>query len=339
MSEQANHFKLGLFVIISFALLVTALALLGAGDFLKQDTLVETCFNESVQGLDVGSPVKYRGIEIGKVKNITGASGVYGVRSDYVLVIISLFEEISLGQPGGSVKEKIKRAVADGLTVQMAFKGLTGAAYLETNYMDETERAPLTIPWVPKHPYIPSKPNKITQMGESLDRIMKNLEDINIQGVLAELQSVIALSATKLGDADIKEISSQTATLLKEIRTTNARLGEFFDSTHTKGLMSDARAAVTGAKNIVETSKAPISQALAEFKNAAATANSLAGSLDKTSRLLGDMVWVNTDSIKDVVDNLKITSENLKQMSQDIKRYPARLLFEAPPEKEKTIEK
>ncbi|ACN17975.1 ABC-type transporter, periplasmic substrate-binding protein [Desulforapulum autotrophicum HRM2] len=339
MSEQANNFKLGLFVIISFALLVTALALLGAGDFFKQETLVETCFNESVQGLDVGSPVKYRGMDIGKVKEITGASRVYGVRSDYVLVIISLFEDVSLGQPGGSVKDKIEHAVAEGLTVQMAFMGLTGAAYLETNYMGETERIPLTIPWEPKHPYIPSKPNKITQMGESLDRIMKKLEDINIQGVLAELQSVIALSAAKLDNANIKEISTQTATLLREIRTTNARLAELFDSTQTKGLMNDARAAVNGAKDIVESSKAPISQALNEFRGAAATANSLAGSLDKTSRLLGDMVWVNTDSIKDVVDNLKITSENLRQMSQDIKRYPARLLFEAPPEKEKTLEK
>ncbi len=334
MSEQANHFKLGLFVIISFALLVTALALLGAGDFLKQETLVETCFDESVQGLDVGSPVKYRGIEIGKVKKITGASGVYGVRSDYVLVIISLFEDVSLGQPGGSVKEKISRAVADGLSVQMAFKGLTGAAYLETNYMGEAERVPLTIPWKTAYPYIPSKPNKITQMGESLDRIMKNLEDINIQGVLAELQSVIALSAAKLGDADIKEISSQTASLLKEIRTTNAQLGELFDSTQAKELVTDARNAVNAAKDIIESSKVPISQALDDFKNAAATASDLAGSLDKTSRLLGDMVWVNTDSIKDVVDNLKITSENLRQMSQDIKRYPARLLFEAPPKKE-----
>jgi hypothetical protein len=39
------------------------------------------------------------------------------------------------------------------------------------------------------------------------------------------------------------------------------------------------------------------------------------------------------------VENLKITSENLRQMSQDINRYPARLLFDTPPEKEKTLER
>ncbi|MDY0222465.1 MAG: MlaD family protein [Desulfobacterium sp.] len=339
MSEKANHFKLGLFVIISFALLVIALSLLGAGDFLKQETLVETYFNESVQGLDVGSPVKYRGIEIGKVKQITGATRAYGVRSDYVLVIISLFDDISIGQPGNTVEEKINQAVGDGLTVQMAFKGVTGGAYLETSYGIEAESSPLKVPWIPKHPYIPSKPNKISQMGESLDKIMKNLENIKVTGIITQLEDLLRLTSTKLDQTNLAEISFQTKTLLKEIRTTNARLGEFFDSNQARELMIDARAAVKGAKEIVEQSKRPIAETLDEFKGAAATAGSLAASLDKTSRLLGDMMWVNTDSIGEVVENLKITSENLRQMSQDIKRYPARLLFDTPPEKEKTLER
>ena len=339
MSEQANHFKLGIFVIVSFALLVIALSMLGAGDFLKRETLVETCFNESVQGLDVGSPVKYRGIEIGKVKQITGATRIYGVRSDYVLVIISLYEDISLGQPGSSVEDKINQAVDDGLTIQMAFRGLTGGAYLETGYGAEAGSYPLKVSWLPKHPYIPSRPNKISQMGESLDRIMKNLEDIKVTGVITQIEDLLKLTSAKIDQTDLAEISFQTNTLLKEIRTTNTRLADFFDSIQAKDLMIDARAAAKGAKEIVELSKEPIANTLAEFKDAAASAGSLAASLDKTSRLLGDMVWVNTDSIGEVVENLKITSENLRQMSQDIKRYPARLLFEAPPEKEKALEK
>jgi methyl-accepting chemotaxis protein len=170
-------------------------------------------------------------------------------------------------------------------------------------------------------------------MGESLDKIMKNLENIKITGVITQIEDLLKLTSTKLDQTDLAEISFQTNTLLKEIRTTNARLGDFFDSNQAKGLMVDARAAVKGAKEIVEQSKEPIAETLAEFKGAAETAGSLAASLDKTSRLLGDMVWVNTDSIGQVVENLKITSENLRQMSQDLKRYPAKLLFEAPPEK------
>ena len=331
MSEQANYFKLGVFVITAFILLVTGLALLGAGDFLKREILVETCFNETVQGLDVGSPVKYRGIEIGKVKTITGASRIYGIRTDYVLVIISLFEDISLGQTGETTEQRINQALADGLTVQMAFMGLTGAAYLETGYMDKNATAPLEIAWTPQTPYIPSKPNKITQMGESLDRIMKNLETLNIQGLVVKLQDLLSLTGEKLGNADVKEISFQAANLLKEIRQTNRKLDSFIGSPRTQGLMKDARATMAGARTIVEKAGQPIEEALEEFKQAAATTSHMAGSLDTTSRLVDEMMWVNAGSIKEMVDNLKTASENLKQMSQDLKRYPGRLLFDKPP--------
>ncbi|MCP4116171.1 MAG: MCE family protein [Desulfobacteraceae bacterium] len=333
MSEQANYFKLGVFVITAFTLLVLGLALLGAGDFLKREILVETCFNETVQGLDVGSPVKYRGIEIGKVKTITGASRIYDIRTDYVLVIISLFEDISLGQTGDTTEERIRQALADGLTVQMAFKGLTGAAYLETGYMDKTETAPLEIAWTPKHPYIPSHPNKITQMGESLDRIMKNLETINIQGLVVKLQDLLSLTGEKLGEADVKEISFQAATLLKEVRQTNQKLDGFFASTRTRELMDDARATMAGARTIVEQARNPIEETLKEFRQAAAATSHTAGSLNTTSRLVDEMMWVNAGSIKEMVENLKTASENLKQMSQDLKRYPGRLLFDKPPGK------
>ncbi len=333
MSEQANYFKLGVFVITAFILLVTGLALLGAGDFLKREILVETCFNETVQGLDVGSPVKYRGIEIGKVNTITGASRIYGIRTNYVLVIISLFEDISLGQTGETVEQRINQALDDGLTVQMAFMGLTGAAYLETGYMDETAISPLEISWTPAHPYIPSKPNKITQMGESLDRIMKNLETINVQGLVVKLQALLTLTGEKLGDANVEEISFQAEKLLKEIRQTNRKLDSFIGSTRTKELMGDARATMAGARTIVEHARQPIDEALDEFKQAAAATNRIAGSLDTTSRLMGEMLWVNAGSIKEMVENLKTASENLKQMSQDLKRYPGRLIFDPPPAK------
>jgi len=333
MSEQANYFKLGVFVIAAFILLITGLVLFGAGDFLKKEIIVETCFNNTVQGLDAGSPVKYRGIEIGKVKSITEASRIYNVRTDYVLVTISLFENVSFGQTGETVEKRIQQALADGLTVQMAFKGLTGAAYLETGYTNKNDNSRLDITWKSKNIYIPSKPNKMTQMGESLDRIMTNLENINIQGILVKLQELLSITGTKLGEANIKEISFQVESLLKEIRNSNGKLDSFLDSKETKSLLADARAAMAGAKTIVENSKEPVQETLKEFKQAASKTNAIAGSLDRTSLLLGEMVWVNAGSMNDMVENLKTTSENLKQMSQDLKRYPGRLIFETPPDK------
>ena len=67
MSAPINYFRLGLFVLVGLALIVAGVVVLGAGALLRPTILAETYFNESVQGLDVGAPVKYLGVEIGKV--------------------------------------------------------------------------------------------------------------------------------------------------------------------------------------------------------------------------------------------------------------------------------
>ncbi len=70
MSAQANFFKIGLFVIGATIALVFLLVMLGAGRIFQSKILMETYFNESVQGLEVGSKVKYRGVIVGEVKSI-----------------------------------------------------------------------------------------------------------------------------------------------------------------------------------------------------------------------------------------------------------------------------
>ena len=47
MTQEANYFKLGMFVIVSFLLCAGFLVALGAGTFMKKEVLVETCFNET----------------------------------------------------------------------------------------------------------------------------------------------------------------------------------------------------------------------------------------------------------------------------------------------------
>ena len=69
MAAPTNHYKLGLFVIASFIAALSAAILLGAASMQKKTVKYHSYFNESVQGLDLGSPVKFRGVTIGNVVN------------------------------------------------------------------------------------------------------------------------------------------------------------------------------------------------------------------------------------------------------------------------------
>ena len=83
MSARANYFKLGLFVIAGLVVLIAGLLVLGAGDALKETITIETCIHETVQGLDVGAPVKLRGVKIGEVQSIHFSRDVYRLSFTY----------------------------------------------------------------------------------------------------------------------------------------------------------------------------------------------------------------------------------------------------------------
>jgi len=70
---RTNHWKLGLFVVVSILVVVVATFWLGAQRFERDSFQAVTYFDESVQGLEVGSPVKWRGVTIGTVAELTVA--------------------------------------------------------------------------------------------------------------------------------------------------------------------------------------------------------------------------------------------------------------------------
>ena len=71
MSQKANYFKLGLFVIGAIISGIVVLLVIGSGRWFERKITVETYFNESVQGLDLGSKMKFKGVVIGEVTKIS----------------------------------------------------------------------------------------------------------------------------------------------------------------------------------------------------------------------------------------------------------------------------
>ena len=70
MAAPTNHWKLGLFVVVGFVLALSTVAVLGARSLRKEVVQYVSYFDESVQGLEAGSPIKFRGVTIGTVGKI-----------------------------------------------------------------------------------------------------------------------------------------------------------------------------------------------------------------------------------------------------------------------------
>src|SRR6266852_1477107 len=143
MSSKTRFYKIGVFVILGFILTVIGVIVFGAGKFFRKSITIETYFNQSVQGLDVGAPLKLQGVQIGNVKEIGFVFNRYNTTRTYVLVRAEVYQESvgarkSLGRiPTAEERiSTVKELIEKGLRLQLDSSGITGVAFLNMVYLD-----------------------------------------------------------------------------------------------------------------------------------------------------------------------------------------------------------
>ncbi|MBF0552721.1 MAG: MCE family protein [Deltaproteobacteria bacterium] len=355
MSAQAHYFKIGLFVIIAVAIAVVAIVVLGAGAIFQKRVMVETYFDTSVQGLDRGSPVKYRGVQIGKVEDIALVAATYDVDRRHIMVRMSLVVQDLGDLTRDQVLKAIKTDVDKGLRVHLAPQGLTGTAYMEWDFVDPAYNPPMKIDWQSKYLYIPSTPNTIARLSDALDKVMRSFDKFDLQSLTSNMEQIVSKINDMLGGVDAKELSRQAVLLVAETRETNQKIGQLVLGAEKplKQIVTDASLTMAGARRVMETSGKPLAQSISTLKETTATINHMAKNLDTfsaglpstlsqlrtTLERLDRLVAFQQQDIEKVVVNIRQISENVKELTENAKRYPAQSLFGAPPPKSSVGEK
>ena len=347
MSLRANYYKLGLFVIGAIASAIVILLVVGSGRWFTPKLTIETYFNESVQGLDIGSKLKYRGVVICDVTRITFTYTRYQLdramseRARYVLVEAEIEPRLlggrsaagDLTQPA-SAKQEADR----GLRVKLAPQGITGTSYLEIDYVDPVANPVLEIDWTPLNTYIPSARSTVTAFVDAASEIIDRLRNLDIEATIGNLNKLLVTTNQRIGDIDTKgigaqaqrtleklektvdglatkQISSEAVALLKELRETNADLKATLGDPAWRQLPRDASAAVADMRKLVADPKL------------AASLSHMERTLGRLDRILGG----GQGDVGTTLENLRQITENLRQLTEDTKRYPSNVLFGQPP--------
>jgi phospholipid/cholesterol/gamma-HCH transport system substrate-binding protein len=351
--RKLGYFKIGLFVISAVLIGISGVIALGVGSIFQKKNLAETYIEESVQGLDVGSPVKFRGVSIGRVEQITLTSVEYLTRRRYVLVRFDISPTI-FGFPAG---DKSTKALQDelkyGFRVRLAAQGLTGVAYIEADYLNPERNPPLEIDWRPKHPYIPSARSRITQLSESVERILHNMEEINIPQLTASVEKSLT-AMTKLAEAaNLEGIARQANAMLGEIRDTNRQLGVLVHAPELKSALADAAAAAGTARKIMENADKPVTQLLADLPRVSESISHVAMRLDavtadlpqtssqfqQTLRQLNRLIATQQQQIQATLESLRSVTADIQEFANESRKYPSQILFGAPPPHSEVFER
>lgn len=351
--NKLSYFKVGLFVIAASVIVIIGVILLGVGSVFKKNTLVETYIDESVQGLDVGSAVKFRGVPIGNVEKISLTSVEYHTRKRYVLVrvgIVPTMLEIPFADPDQS---GFKLEVERGLRFRLAAQGLTGVAYIEADYADPQRNPPLEIDWQPRYPYVPSTLSRITQLSESVENILRSIEAVDLGRLVDGIEKSLSTITKVAEGANLDKLGREANAFLADIRGTNRQLKEIIGSAELKSALQDGAGAAKRAREIIDNAEKPLKQLMADLPQASegltrlvkrldSVANDLpetSAQLRQTIQRMNRLLANQQRDIERTMDNMRAISDNMKEITENSKKYPSQVLFGAPPPPSKVIQR
>jgi ABC-type transporter Mla subunit MlaD len=241
--NESNYFRIGSFVIIGITLIIITILFLGSGRLFEKSLYIETYFNESVQGLDVGSPVKYRGMDIGVVKDITFVDTVYKTHiksndqpfSRYIYVGMEVTSKFITRLSKADEATLFSKSVADGLRIKLALQNLTGNAYLELNFVDPKTNPTLPIDWTPKNLYIPSATSMLARFSDNVQYLLDELKQVDINQILKDIQQLTLTSSKAMTNFNqlLRNNNRQISTAVDNLQGASKNLNELSEKINT----------------------------------------------------------------------------------------------------------
>jgi ABC-type transporter Mla subunit MlaD len=325
--KEANYFRIGIFVIASLVLLAAGLVVFGVGQFFRTKVTIETYVDGTVQGIEVGSAVKLRGVTVGKVTDVSFVFTRYPAveKSDltnYVVLVMQIEREIfpemfELDNLQPILAENIER----GMRVQIEPAGITGLNYLEINFLEPQRFAPLKIAWKPDNYYLPSAPGELTNMLDSVNNIMREVEGFNIKGVSDGVVTLLDNLNRAVTGAQLKKLSDGAQALFSQIKSAVDEANIPNLSEQMKTLVGDLTQAVSDLD--VPTLSGDTQALLEEVARSNAQLKSILANLEPASQ-------INGDELSATLSNLRIISENLREASAAVVRDPSRVIWQRP---------
>jgi len=228
MSTNTNHFKLGLFTLCGLAIFIAGILAFGARSYFEPTSLFETYVEGDVTGLAVGSAVELRGVRVGKVRRISFSWSEYQETTpSYVVVEFEMRDDVTPLPPGEARSEMLESAVKRGLRARLKSQGVTGTSILSLEYLNPDENPPVQVPWTPKHTYIPAAPGQLGELLASIEKTLRNVEQLNFSNINQLVQGDLKSAGQvldKVNQVDFGNLGTNANSLLTESRATISQL-------------------------------------------------------------------------------------------------------------------
>lgn len=213
MKTKVSPAVVGAFVIGAFALGIIALLSFGGISLFSKPQRFAVYFDETIHGLDLGSPVKLRGVRVGRVVDLNVRFDEKAKKS-VVMVLCEFNRSIVADGTGVAIdvsdRNALQGLIDQGLRAQLGVIGLaTGLLYVELNFLDPAEFPDENRSPGAKYAVMPAVPSAISEFQSSFTQILADVKQVDFAGLSRELKGLLASTRQQVDGLDLPGLAAE----------------------------------------------------------------------------------------------------------------------------------
>lgn len=303
----------GIFVLIGFAVATTAVIWLGMSSYFEKGLRYVAYFDESVQGLDKDSPVKYRGVPIGRVESIKVAPD-----ATLIEVVMQIEEGLKPEEHRGDVVAQLKSI------------GITGIMFveIERKKANEPDLAP-PINFSAKYPVIATKPSGIKKLLQGIDDVVNQFKALNFGSISSKLEAILDTTNRAVKDLQLKRLSSDMRSSLDKVKKTMESVEKTNTSFNT--LVDNTNRTVSSIYSVVAENKKGIAEVISGLRRSMKNADRLLANGAALVKDTEEGLYSFQQQLNISLQNLENATGELNSLLKRVSDQPSQLIFGEPP--------
>lgn len=326
MKTKVSPAVIGAFVIGAFALMIIALLAFGGVNFFSKPQRFVVYFDESIHGLDLGSPVKLRGVRVGRVVDLNIR---YDDKSNHsVVAVVCEFSRDVMTDGKGAVinvtnRDELQTLVERGLRAQLGVLGLaTGLLFVQLDFFNPKEYPIVNRETDPRYVSVPAVPSAISEFQASISEILSSVKKVDFAGLSREMTALMADARKRLDGVDLKGVADQW-------KKTGAQVETLVSSPEIKQTFTNLNAAVTEMRGVIAKLDAQVEPAGKELTETLAHAKVAVESFNQAATSARQFIATHSglgDELVGTLEQLGEAADAVKRLADFLERNPNSLL-------------
>jgi paraquat-inducible protein B len=322
--SKANPAVIGSFVIGAIALIVIGLLVFGGTNWFAKRNKYVAYFPGSVKGLQVGAPVDFRGVTMGRVTEIRVMFNPQDVSAQ--IPVIMEFDptriEVVGGEPIVTGGAGAQRLIDAGFRAQLQSQSLlTGLLFVNLDFKKDTPAR--LVGGDEPYPEIPTIPSEFEQLQQSAGDVAARMPELldRLNGLLTDLNDTLNQTSGGVGSVvnDVAAIAQQVRTSTPDVVARTEKASE--ELQHAAQTMDD----------ILQTNRDAIGGMIDEWTLAASAMRRTAGQVEQllaeNRQGLRDFTQYGLYEYTGLAEDAQRVVDQVSRITEQLERDPARFLL------------